>query len=296
MEPHQLDIFADSREVMLRNDLAAALVACDGYAARSAAASLRAEAPYDPMLAPALRLIEHLAHEQAIAAETADPQALIAERAVLEQRVGPAARAVLGTAAASWLAARWRHLARRARALPWQAELADAHAAGLFVAAGAWPEAAEAVLSIESWRRIPQPLRWMVQARWALHGADATWPLLAEALWLAPAAAAQLIPQLADAGLARLARRFEQAFDPEADPDGEGWAWMPAWVLIYQPLLADALASAEPKANSAPAEGFTLIAALLRLERQGRHHDIIEQRKRLRALSLPLFQAYMATR
>lgn len=292
MEPRQLDIFADSREVMLRNDLATALVGGDVIAARLATDLLHAEACSEAMLVSAASLIGHLAHEQATPGDASDAQVIAAEREVLEQCIGPAARAVLGAAAAPWLAARWLFLARRARAVPWSAESANVHPAGLFIAAGAWSEAAQAVSSIHSWRRIPQPLRWMVQARWRQHGADAAWPLLAEALWLAPAAAAQLIPQLGDTSLARLAQRFEQAFDP----DGEGWAWMPAWVLIDQPLLAGPLAGAEPKADCAAAEGLTLIAALLRLERQGRHQDIVEQRKRLRALSLPLFQAYMATR
>lgn len=277
---------------MLRNDLAAALVASDDAAARCAADQLRAESADDAMLVPAAALIEHLAHEQATRGQAGDAPAIAAGRVVLEQRIAPAARDALGGAAVSWLAARWLHLARRARAVPWHPEHAGAHAAGLYIAAGAWAEAAEAVSSIDSWRRIPQPLVWMVQSRWRLHGSDAAWPLLAEALWLAPAAAARLIPQLEDARLARLAQRFEQAFDP----DGDAWAWLPAWVLVDQPLLAGVLAAAEPRVDCPPADAFTLVSALLRLERQGRHHDIIEHRRRLRALSAPLFDAYMATR
>lgn len=48
--------------------------------------------------------------------------------------------------------------------------------------AGDWAEAA----AIPSWRRIPQPLLWMTEARWRQSGAGAGWPLLAEACWLAP--------------------------------------------------------------------------------------------------------------
>ncbi len=292
MEPRQLDIFADSRDVMLRNDLAAAIVAGDNRAARAAAAALQDEFPDDALLAPATRLIEHLAGEQASLGDACNAEGIIAERRFIEQQIEPAGRQVLGGVAAQWLATRWIHLARRAQAMPWRADQADAHAASLFIAAAAWAEAAEAEAGIASWRRIPQPLLWMTQARWRFAGGDAAWPLLAEALWLAPADAAALIPRLADACLTRLAQRFEDAFDPA----GDGWAWLPAWALVEQPLLASVLAAAEPKPACPAADGFVLVAALLRMERQGRHHDIVERRKRLRGLSTPLFTAYMATR
>ncbi len=290
--PRQLDIFADSGEVMLGNDLADAIVAADIDAARRAMAVLTAEFPDNPSLVPAARLIAQLADERLAADATADASLVLQQRTVLELQIVPAAAALLTGRAPAWLAQRWRPLARRARALPWRAEQAGAHAASLFIAAEAWAEAAEAAATIDSWRRIPQPLLWMAEARWHLHGADTAWPLLAEALWLAPARAAALIPRLGDAALARLTKRFEQSFDP-ADDD---WAWLPAWAIVEQPLLAGVLAAAEPQAGSVAADAFVLVAALLRLERQGQHHEIVEHRKRLRGLSPHLFAVYMATR
>jgi hypothetical protein len=79
-------------------------------------------------------------------------------------------------------------------------------------------------------------------------------------------------------------------------PDDQAWAWLPAWALVEQPLLLRALEPAQPPAERAQAQGFALVATLLRLERQGRHADIVEQRRRLRFLSEPLFAAYMKTR
>ena len=73
----------------------------------------------------------------------------------------------------------------------------------------AWPQEAEAVARIDSWRRIPVPLRWMTHARWRGDSADAAWPLLTEALWLTSARAAALLPALADTRLDRLVARFE---------------------------------------------------------------------------------------
>lgn len=115
-------------------------------------------------------------------------------------------------------------------------------------------------------------------------------------LWLAPGRAAPLLHSLPGHGLRALAERFELAFETLAQA-GEGhWAWLPAFALVERPLLAEPLAGAQAPAEVAAAQGFGLVAALLRLERQGRHQEIVALRARLRALCPPLFAAYMATR
>lgn len=77
---------------------------------------------------------------------------------------------------------------------------------------------------------------------------------------------------------------------------GADWAWLPAFALIDQPLLAGPLSSAKPSADAATGRAFQAVMALLRLERQGRHHEIVTYRARLKSLSAPLFAAYMSTR
>ena len=295
--PRQLDIFDDSGDVALRNDLAQALLTGNPSAARTVAAALRAEFGADPVLAPAETLIEHLRWRASRAVDgRLDRNALLDARHRLDGPVAAAATAVLGTSEASaWLSGQWCWLAEQAMGLEWQPEHAEAHAAALYLRGQAWPQAAAAVERIESWRRIPLPLLWMTQARWRGRGADAAWPLLAEALWLAPARAAALLPALADRSLDRLVERFEERFDPTV-ASGADWAWLPAFALIDQPLLAGTLSSATAPARTAPGAAFTVAMALLRLERQGRHHEIVAHRARLRALSAPLFSAYMITR
>lgn len=135
----------------------------------------------------------------------------------------------------------------------------------------------------------------MTQARWCGDGADAAWPLLAEALWLTPARAAALLPALSDRRLDRLVARFEERFDPAAASAAD-WAWLPAFALVDQPLLAGPLSPATPPTQTAPGNAFAVVMALLRLERQGRHHEIVAHRARLQAVSTTLFAAYMATR
>ncbi len=56
----QLDIFDDSRDVALRNDLAQALLDGDPAAAQRIANTLQAEFDADTVLALATALIEHL--------------------------------------------------------------------------------------------------------------------------------------------------------------------------------------------------------------------------------------------
>jgi hypothetical protein len=295
--PRQLDIFDDSRDVALRNDLAQALLDGDLDAARRIADTLLAEFGGDPLLAPAAELIGHLRWRQSLAADgRLDVATVLAARQRLDDAVAVAATTVLGTQqAAVWLAGQWRWLARRAEGIAWDPAHADALAAGLLLRGQAWPQAAEAVARIESWRRIPVPLLWMAHARWRSDGADAAWPFLAEALWLAPARAAALLPALPDRDLRRLVERFEERFDP-ADAAGADWAWLPAFALVDRPLLAGPLAPATPSTEAAPSQAFQVVMALLRLERQARHREIIAHRTRLKSLSAPLFAAYMATR
>ncbi|MBI5718501.1 MAG: hypothetical protein HZC37_12535 [Burkholderiales bacterium] len=292
--PQQLDIFADSGDVMRRNACADAVLADDAVAARAALAAWRAEWPDDALLEPAARLCAFLhADGRAQPAPALSTSEVQRAGQVLDGEIGPAAATVLGPEATAWLHDRWRRLAEQARAVPWHPEHAPAHAAALFLRAAQWQAAAQAVQSIESWRRIPQPLLWMAEARWHIDGADAAWPLLAEAFWLAPERAHALLESLADTRLRRLLTRFEDDFAPDRERD---WAWWPAWLAVDQPLLAEVLDRAEKMPDRDAAAGCHLVIALLRLERGGLHHDLVAARKELRALEPRLFECYMRTR
>ncbi len=285
----QLDIFTDGRDVMLVNDLAAALSRDRLDAARTAAAALDSEFPGDVHLAPAGLLIAALAARED--APFANAAAAIAAREALLTQLSPAAVAVLGQDEAQrWRAARLRELAARAARLPWRAEEPLAHAAPFLIAADAWEEALAALAGIEAWRRQPQPVAWAARATWRRDGSDAAWPLVAMLAWLAPAHAKALVAELADSRLSRMAARFE------ADLDGEDYRWFPAWLLVEQPLLAGPLESAQPQRDEPAERAFKTLQTLLRLERQGRHREIVEQRGRLQALNAALFACYMKTR
>ena len=224
----------------------------------------------------------------------ADHAALQQARQQVHDQVEPAARRNLGTAANLWLCKRWQELAERAAALPYHPDHKEDHAAALWLQAGQWQAAADAVANIESWRRIPAPLAWMLQARLALQGLQPNWGLLAELAWLSPTRLEAVITSSADPVLRPLLAKFLAGFEGEGD--ATDLAWFPSWVLTERPSLAPHLAQAQAGQHSAPEQAMRLMLELLGLEHQGRHHDVIERRKTLRGLHASLYAAYMGSR
>ena len=296
--PHQqLDIFAHSRDVMLRNDVLHALDRRDAADSRTAWLALAGEFPSDPDLPPLGVLARALEHS--CDTPLPDHDALARERTRLVDDVAAAAHRALGLAAAErWLRPMWHALALRCAGLPFQTARPDDHAAALWLRGAHWAQAALAVQGIESWRRIPAPLAWMLEARCRLGQLDACWALLAELAWLAPGRLDALLRRSIDPLLTRLHTAFDRSFDGRADEPGDAsdLPWFPAWLLTRTPALAPRLALAQPSQHSDAERGMRLMLELLGLERQGRHREIVQHRRALRDLHAPLYAAYMATR
>jgi hypothetical protein len=294
----QLDIFEDSRDVMLRNDAAHALERRDASAALQACERLAREYPADESL-PALRVLAGYLERGGVCEAFRDHEALREARQLLQETIRPAAQRAFGEAgAAAWLAESWRELARRAVSLAFDARDPQGHAAPMWLRAGNWEGAAQAVASIESWRRKPAPLAWMAEARLHLFGLQATWPLLAELGWLSPALLEDLAQRSPDPLLPQLMRRFEASFDAGTEGAGDSGElrWFAAWVLIERPALREQLAVAQASQHSAPEQAMRVLVELLGLERQGRHADIVARRKVLRDLQPWLYAAYLKQR
>jgi hypothetical protein len=289
----QFDLFNDSQSVAQRNDVIHAVLQGDAVAARLAWDTLRHTNPQDDSLAPLGVLVTAVANRTVM--PLASHEALSGQRHALHQTLAPAAQSTMGAVdAAAWLRVRWQDLAQRAAQLPYQPERSEDHAAPLCLCAGQWQAAADAVAGIASWRRIPSPLAWMLQARLNLLGLQASWPLLAELAWLAPERLDAVAKAVADPMLQALLLEFEQGFDGEGDLGD--LAWFPAWVLIEKPALAPALAQAQASQHRPPEQAMRLLLVLLGLERQGRQSEVIEHRKALRGLSGALYGLYMSRR
>ncbi|MEO8925237.1 MAG: hypothetical protein ABI330_20820 [Caldimonas sp.] len=289
----QLDIFDHSRDVMLRNDVVDALERREASLASAAWRAFANEFPHDDTLSALAVLIEAL--EGSTVAVFAAHDALRDARRTLDHDIEPAARRVFGERAGTmWVAAVCRVMALRAARLPFRGDRDEDHAVPLWLRAGDWQAAADAVGRIESWRRIPASLAWMAEARYRLEGLEPIWALLAEFAWLAPARYGELTRRLADPSLDKLRKQFDAGF--EGDGDVADLAWFPAWVLTEKPGVARWLGQAQPSRDGAPERAMRLLLELIGLERQGRHRDVVDRRKVLRDTHPVLYGAYLRTR
>lgn len=288
----QLDLFEHSQQVALRNAVIDAVMHRDAEDGRTTMAALAAAYASDPLLPDMETLFRRVgASPLPNGLSPADAAIFLQDT---EAQLEPAARRVLGTAADVWLAPFWLELARAMAGLPFDPHAESLHAAPLFMRGGDWQAAAAGIEAIPSWRRQPTPLRWMIEARFRADGLDAVWPLIAELAWMAPQRAKLLSSRLSDPQLVRRMRRFETEFDDSDAQDG--FAWFPAWLLIDDGSLAATLKLAE-QGSATPAERCArLVMTLLALERQGRHAEIVESRRRLRDINDALFALYMQSR
>lgn len=286
----QLDLFSHSRDVMLRNDLIDALKSRHTDACEQAFKALAAEYPDDVTLAPAAHLIASLATEfRPFASHEAATRIIT----VVEHETQTHAVAVLGVAQAlQWLRPIRQAIARAAEHLAYRADLAETHSGNLYLRSEDWAAAEHHTHRIANWRRIPCPLSWAATACFHQHGLDRAWPLLTELAWLAPARFEALTQSLPAPALQRLVKAYER----EHAASFGGTCWFPAWAVIAYPELSTAIRGATTPIHSAPEQAFHVAMSLLSLERQGRHNEVIEQRKRLRTLNPELFAFYMQTR
>lgn len=288
----QLDLFEHSHQVTLRNAVVEAVKRRDANGGKAAIAALAAAYASDPLLPDMETLCSRLG------ANTLPDDPTPTEAAMFlhdtETQFESAARRVLGTATDVWLAPLWLELARAMAGLPFDPHAESLYAAPLFIRGGDWQAAAAGIEAIPSWRRQPAPLSWMIETRFHVDGLDAVWPLIAELAWMAPQRARLLSSILSDPQLARRVRRFDTEFD---DSDAqEGFAWFPAWLLIDDGRLAPTLKLAE-QGSATPAERCArLVMTLLAIERQGRHAEIVENRRQLRDINDALFALYMQSR
>lgn len=290
---NQLDLFEHSRDVMLRNDVLAALEQRNAATGREALRRLAAEYPADalvPTLEILIRVLEYPFHEH-----ITNHMALRDTCEAWCSPSVPAARRAFGDAAGmAWCIPLWRAVAQAASQLPFHREMPEWHAAPLWMRAAEWTAARESIKSIESWRRIPITLAWMAETVYRLQGLEPAWPLLAELSWLSPRKFGALMQALGDSSLLALRRVFDANFDGEGTIDD--LAWFPAWALSEKPGLAAFLRGSEPSTRTLPEQGMRIMLELLSLEREGRQHDLVERRKTLRGLHAGLFGAYIRTR
>jgi hypothetical protein len=288
----QLDIFEHSRDVMLTNDVTEALQRRDVTGAIAHRETLLREYPDSACLQDLDLMIKVLENPQG---RIHTHQDLSNIRDWMVGSVEPAALRVLGsTGARVWLLTLWKDLATGVASLPFQPQSPFDHSAPIWLHIGDWSAAVAAVKTIESWRRKPVPLGWMLQANLELTGFQANLGLLAELAWMSPKRLEEVARATTEPMLKELIAKFETSFDGyESVTD---LAWFPAWVLTERPSFAASFALAQPSNHSPAERAMRTMIVLLGLERQGRHHDIVTERKHLKDVNEDLFLAYMKPR
>lgn len=289
----QLDLFADGHGTLLRNNVVNAILRCNFTAARAAIKDLSAAMPSEPLSGRA----EILLQVEGFPGKVDDHGHLARLMDQCDDGIVPSAVSALGQAAGKeWLGSQvWSRLASAAAELPFNPDYPEACSAALWLRAQEWRRAGDDIDRIASWRRIPYPLQWRIRSTVALDdGLDAVWPMIFELAWMAPAMMPRLVDDLDDQVLRNLVKEFGRTVDEDAA--GGTAAWFPAFALVVCPSLARHAPSAHPAKESDATRAFACASTLLALERQGSHHEVAQERKRLRGLHEGLFQRYMATR
>lgn len=287
----QLDLFLDSRAVVLANEVAEHLLTRDAAGAFWPLLALEREGADHPSL-PALRVLTHFARDwRPVAGPPVEIARLVAQ---LERQVEPAAAVALGGRGAALVRSYYRELAARTDGLPFESEHADAHAAALWLRCGDFAAAEQAVQRIQAWQDRPEALRWCSLARYGLRGLAAARPALFALAWRAPAQVDRLVAELADDALQGDWAAFESS-DWPATAHAELPAWFPAWYVVQHPGTAEAIALAGTH-DSRAASAAELVVRILALEREGNSPQLLRLRAGLREFNPDLFSHYMAHR
>jgi len=296
---HQLDLFLDSREVTLANDVVAAFRTGDCGRVQDSLAALRAEAPARADLAAFGVLLAFLERDRESDCASLDSDRLEQLVGVFDTDVAPASRA-LGGEAQGFLNRTCRKLAAAAARQPFDRARPQTHAAALYLRAQAHAEAEAAAAAAASsfadgWRD-PVILRWRALARYRVGGLQAArWQILSLA-WFAADSFPELLRELAAPQLESDWRRFQ------AETEVPDATWFPAWCLLTQPELAAALAGEiSPPLRQAAAGirgllAFVVLTGILAIEPGGYSKALIEERARLQAIDAGFFAAYMRSR
>ena len=288
----QLDLFLDSRAVVLANKAIRAIAERDGARARHYVSGLCAEAADYPTLRP-LEILARALVEWRCPAR--DVTSIVSAVAWLEDVIVPAARDAFGTRANDVLAPFFRDLAETSRGLPYEPSRAKAHRAWLSSRCGDWEQAEDAALAIPGATGIADALHWLTVARYRRRGLAAARPTLFALAWRDPPRLAALIDDLQDEALERDFGRFNGACEWTNTGAAELGAWFPAWYALEHPAAAGDYDVGEATV-AAPARAACLVAGILELERQADWKQLVALREQFRLLSVDLFSLYMARR
>lgn len=271
----QLDLFQDSRDQLLEDQVRTALTARRIDAAHAALTRLMSLDPRHPRLRRYLRLMQTVEDLPGLA-----PAEQLGELESME----PDARDLLGHRARDLLSPLWAALAEVLAGLPFDPESPRLHASYAWARAGRHPQARQAAESDPDWRRWPALL--LAHAETCRRTGDQAalrrdWAVLC---WQHPAEAERALAakDQADTRIHGLWLQFAEA---DLDLDTQSF---PAWLLLAEPATVAAV-PADLAPSGAAGHSYRL------LHRMKGGEDSIPLRKALAETSPGLLKLYLAT-
>jgi hypothetical protein len=293
--PAQLDFFLDGRDAFMVHAVVTALTARDHGRAETGLERLRDEHPHHPDLTTLALLIAALNPPPPAPASHAS---LTAGIEAVDSGLAPAARRVLGQAAAIFVEPSWQALAMAAADLPFDEAFPRAHRSWLCQQCGDWAAVRAAVEAERDWTARPRLRYRLGLARHHLGEPEAAIRLWLPLCWMDPALFARCAPAIPSAILRdgweafERAAMLDEAFAETADATG----WFPAWLLPRHRGLAHLFPAGEIPVASTETRVFRQLLSLLPLESQGLTDALVRERRALRQHSPAFFRYYMATR
>ena len=277
----QMDLFMDATGTTLVNGIQGALIGRDFSEARRQLDLLFDADPGNSRLGSLELLVEASGRLEQTVVDVAT------ELHYLQQELLPLAVDLLGTGSRDFLAPFWRRLLKAVWNEGFDPDRPELHASYLAIQMEAWELAQQSLEAQAGWIEQPLLLRRYAQASSRLQQDDRAVCCWFRLCWRFPDQAGA-IEQEADLGWRHRWQRFLD-LEPELPKQD-----FPAWTLLEQPGLAKRLAAADCLAGVEILEDFQVTASLVEVGAVVLPAaDIIEQRKRLKALNPLLFAHYL---
>ncbi|MBF0422491.1 MAG: hypothetical protein HQL73_05810 [Magnetococcales bacterium] len=281
----QMDLFLDTPETLLVNDLIQAIARHDLMTATELCQRLRSENPENGILEDLPPLIA--------AIELGDelPQQPLQALERLHNEILPCSRQALGALAKPFLKPIYRRLDRAFVGFPFDPAHPDAHRSWTLERLENWRAMAECILLEENWTRQPVLLYRRAQALFRLKRLGACWQVWATFFWAFPPLAPTFLEKCQDRDLLRLWHGFiDLDLEVRVTPE-----LFPVWMALAQPQWWSDNDEWPEDQDDLPGQTvFLLLVELLRAENDPPStSDSLSLRRKLKETSPAAFELFM---
>ncbi|MBF0436574.1 MAG: hypothetical protein HQL77_14525 [Magnetococcales bacterium] len=286
----QLDLFLDTPETMLVNDLIQAVAQHDDKKAAKLCKQLEKEHPNNGVLEEVRPLIAAIKLGEKLVASP------IKGLKRLREEIIPCAKQALGNLERHFLKPFYRQFDQVLIGQTFDPKHPDAHRSWTLECLENWQSLAECILLEEAWTQHPLLLYRRAHALFQGKRLVASWQVWVQFFWGFPLQAASALENAADKELKRLWLGFSD-HKPDIEPDP---TLFPAWMLLAQPLLTENrdewLEEIEEKPSHTGRTVFFLLDDLLRAEKSApASSGALSLRRQLKETSPEAFALFLQT-